>query len=68
MIQLGHSVAALAWAISHLDVQRVLNLFNRVIGECEFNDDLDVVDDDVINVLDVQAVLNRFGESAPFSP
>jgi hypothetical protein len=49
-----------------LDVQRVLNLFNKNCGVCQFNADLDIVDDCTINILDVQSVLNRFGQSAPF--
>lgn len=55
-------------AVNVLDVQRVLNTFNRASGVCAFNPDLDLVADDVINVLDVQSVLNRFGETAPFTP
>lgn len=49
-----------------LDVQRVLNLFNKNCGACQFNADLDIVDDCTINILDVQSVLNRFGQSTPF--
>ena len=54
--------------VNILDFQFVLNAFNRTLGDCSFNPDLDVVQDDVINILDVQSVLNRFGQSAPFPP
>jgi len=53
--------------IDVLDVQRVLNIFNKTPGECLFNSDLDIVKDNVINILDVQSVLNRFGQKAPFN-
>ena len=52
--------------VNILDVQRVLNIFNEVLGDCAFNPDMDIVDDAVINILDVQSVLNRFGQQAPF--
>lgn len=54
--------------VNVLDVQRVLNAFNRVRPSCAFHPDLDIVADGVINVLDTQSVLNRFGQSAPFPP
>ena len=54
--------------VNVLDVQRVLNFFDRTAGNCSFHPDLDIVVDGVINILDVQSVLNRFGESAPFTP
>ena len=54
--------------INILDAQRVLNIFNRMRGQCAFNPDLDIVADNTINILDVQRVLNRFGQSAPFPP
>ena len=53
-------------SVNILDFQFVLNAFNRTLGECAYNPDLDVVADNVINILDVQSVLNRFGQSAPF--
>ena len=54
--------------IDIMDAQRVLTAFTAQPGDCRFNSDLDIVADQIINVLDVQSVLNRFGESAPFSP
>lgn len=52
--------------VNVLDLQFVLNAFNRTLGECGFHPDLDISVDNVINILDVQSVLNRFGQQAPF--
>lgn len=49
-----------------LDVQRILNLFNKDCSACQYNQDLDIVNDCTINILDVQSVLNRFGQTSPF--
>lgn len=50
------------------DVQRGLNVFGVMAGECAFNSDIDVVPDAVIDIRDVQSVLNRFGQRGPFPP
>ena len=43
-----------------------LNIFNEILGNYAFKSDMDIVVDAVINVLDVQSVLNRFGQQAHF--
>jgi hypothetical protein len=48
-----------------LDVQRGLNIFNTKTGDCNYNSDLDIVADGVVNILDIQGVLNRFSEVVP---
>ena len=55
-------------AIDIRDVQRLLNIFGRTLGECRFNPDMDIVIDGAIDIRDVQSVLNRFGEERPFLP
>lgn len=52
--------------INILDVQFVLNSFNSVGGDCEFNPDHDLVLDNAVNGQDVQQVIDRFGDNAPF--
>jgi hypothetical protein len=54
--------------VNTADAQRVLDIFSRTQGQCGFNSDLDIVADHTINILDVQSVLNRSGQSAPFPP
>lgn len=48
------------------DAQAVLNIFNRVRGECVFNPDLDLNSDGVIDIVDFQAVLNQWNQTRPF--
>ena len=51
--------------VNALDGDRILDAFFGAAGTCAFNPDLDVVANGVIDVLDLQRVLNRYGEAAP---
>ncbi len=48
-----------------LDVQFLLNTWARQSGQCGFNPDVDLVSDGSVDVLDLQSLLNHFGENAP---
>lgn len=54
--------------VNIIDVQRGLNLFDSMIGDNDFNSDMNVVVDNTINILDIQGILNRLDETAPFTP
>lgn len=51
--------------VSAADSQRVVDAFFSLPGSCRFNPDLDLVSDGEIDVLDLQRLLNRWGEATP---
>ena len=50
------------------DAQRCFNQFGKQAGAWEYNDDLDVEDNNRIDIFDCQRIFNRFGQTAPFNP
>ena len=51
-----------------LDLQHALNALGTSAGDCAFNPDLDLDTSGAIDGLDVQDIVDDFGQSAPFSP
>ena len=51
--------------VNILDVQFVLNSFDKDAGTCGYNANADTINDGQINILDVQRVLNDFGSTVP---
>jgi hypothetical protein len=49
-----------------LDLQYLLGYFPTSGSNCGFNGDIDADADGQINIIDLQALLNRFGDGAPF--